>query len=90
MLLEELLVLEHVSDSGGDGNLLPGLEGVLSVGNSLVELSLGGLGDLADDVLGHGADDVKVLVGGGGNPLAVDVVFADLGESAGLSFGEHV
>ena len=40
------MVLEHVSDSGGDGNLLPGLEGVLSVGNSLVEISLGGLGDL--------------------------------------------
>lgn len=74
VLLEELLILEHVADTGGDWNLLPGLEGVLSASNSLVELGLGGLWDLADNVLGHWANDIDVMGGLGVNPLTVDVV----------------
>jgi hypothetical protein len=33
MNLEQVLILEHVSDTGGNGNLLPGLECLLRVFN---------------------------------------------------------
>ncbi len=52
VLLEELLILEHVPHSGGDGHLLPCLECLGSVLYGGVELGLGGLGDLADELLG--------------------------------------
>ena len=52
MGLQELLILKHVADSGGDRHLLPGLECLLSVGYSRVELSLSALGHLADQLLG--------------------------------------
>ncbi len=38
MLLDELLILKHVSDSGRDGHFLPGLEGLLGVLDGNVEL----------------------------------------------------
>jgi hypothetical protein len=38
MLLDELLILKHVSDSGRDWHFLPGLEGLLGVLDGNVEL----------------------------------------------------
>jgi hypothetical protein len=38
MLLDELLILKHVSDSGRDGHFLPCLEGLLGVLDGNVEL----------------------------------------------------
>ena len=52
MLLEELLILKHVSHSGGDGGLLPGVEGLRGVLDCSVELIPGGLGDPTDEGLG--------------------------------------
>ena len=52
VLLEELLVLEHVSHSGGDGHVSPHLLSFASVSNDLVEFILGGLRDLADHLVG--------------------------------------
>ncbi len=52
MLLDELLILEHVSDSGRDWDLSPGLESLGCVLNCGIELGLGGLRDLSDQFLG--------------------------------------
>lgn len=38
VLLEELLILEHVSNSGRDGDFLPSLEGLLGVLHGGIEL----------------------------------------------------
>jgi hypothetical protein len=53
VLLEELLVLEHVPHSRRDGHLLPGLEGLLRVGHGRIELRLRALRHLADQLLGR-------------------------------------
>jgi hypothetical protein len=89
VLFQKFLVLKHVSDSGGDGNLLPGLESVISTSNGLVELSLSGLRDLAEDILGEGTDHVHVGGALGLNPLTVDVVFVQFCESTLLEFVKH-
>ena len=52
VILKELLVLEHVADSSRYGGLGPGGKRILSVGNGLIEFTLGGEGDLSDHVLG--------------------------------------
>ncbi len=52
VLLDELLILEHVSDSGRDGGLLPGLEGLGCVLDSDIELGSGCLGNSSDEGLG--------------------------------------
>ena len=46
--LKELLVLEHVAHSGGNWHFSPGLEGLLRVCDSRVELGLGALGHLSN------------------------------------------
>ena len=48
MCLKELLVLEHVAHSGGNWHFSPGLEGLLRVCDSRVELGLGALGHLSN------------------------------------------
>ena len=52
MNLEEVLILKHVSDSGGDGHLLPCLESLLSILDCRVEFLMSGLRDLANEFLG--------------------------------------
>jgi hypothetical protein len=74
VILDELLVLEHVSDLDGDGNILPGLESLLRVGDSFVELSISGLGNLSHDFLVERVDDIVHLGALGGTPLTIDVV----------------
>jgi hypothetical protein len=52
MDLEEILILEHVSDSGADGSLLPCFEGLLGILDGSVEFIVSGLRDLANNLLG--------------------------------------
>lgn len=52
MCLKELLVLEHVAHSGGNWHFPPGLEGLLCVCDSGVELGLGALRHLSNQLLG--------------------------------------
>jgi hypothetical protein len=52
MNLEEILILEHVSNTGANGHFLPCLEGVLRILNGGIELVVSGLRDLANDLLG--------------------------------------
>jgi hypothetical protein len=52
MNLEEILILEHVSNTGANWNLFPCFEGVLGILNSRIELIMGGLRDLAHKLLG--------------------------------------
>mmetsp|Transcript_103693 Transcript_103693/g.143435 ORF Transcript_103693/g.143435 Transcript_103693/m.143435 type:complete len:366 (-) Transcript_103693:8-1105(-) len=88
IILDELLVLEHVSDFNGDRNILPGLESFLSVSDGFVELSIGRLRNLTDDILVERVDDIVHLGTLRGTPLTVDVVFVNLGEVSLLS-AEH-
>lgn len=62
--LEELLELEHVSDSVRDRDHLPGVEGVLVVLDSFIEFSISGLRDSSENSLGKRADLVNPFVGG--------------------------
>jgi hypothetical protein len=84
--LEEVLELEHVSNSVGDRDHRPGLEGILRNLNSLVEFGIGGLGNATKNSLGEGADLIDPLSGLGGDPFSTDVVLVlvDLTDS-GLS-----
>jgi hypothetical protein len=75
VLLEELLVLEHVSHTLGDGDLLPRLEGVLVVLYGLVELSLSGQRNLGNHVLSKRTVDIESLGRLAVNPFSVDEVF---------------
>ena len=59
-------------------------ECVLCIGNNSIELSLSRLRNLGQDPLVKWVDDVDVLSGGGGNPLAIQVVFVNFGESSPL------
>ena len=52
VLLEELLILEHVANTSRDWSFLPCLKGLLCVGNCSVKLRLGGLWYFADQFLG--------------------------------------
>ena len=52
MNLQEILILEHVSNTGANGYLLPCFEGVLSIFNGGIELVVSGLRDLANNLLG--------------------------------------
>ncbi len=52
MSLQEILILEHVSNTGANGSLLPCFEGVLSILDCGIELVVSGLGDLAHKLLG--------------------------------------
>ena len=52
MLLEKLLILEHVTNSWGDGYFLPGLECLLSILDCSIKLRLGGLRNLSNNLLG--------------------------------------
>jgi hypothetical protein len=52
MCLEQVLILKHVAYSGRDGNLLPCLEGLLGILDCSIEFVVGGLGNLADELLG--------------------------------------
>jgi len=63
VLLEELLVLQHISNTLGDWSLRPSLECIFSVLHSAVELVLGGHGNLSGDILGKRALDVEALSG---------------------------
>ena len=83
MSLEQVLILEHVTHSGGDGDLLPCLESFLGVLNGRVEFVvrrlrhlayefLSGLQNLIDNACDtYGIDNVKREGSLGFNPLAV-------------------
>lgn len=77
IFLEQVLVLEHVSDTSGYGHFLPSLEGFFRASDRLIELGLRGLGDLGEHILGEGTDHVNVRGGFRIDPLAVDKVFVD-------------
>lgn len=51
ILLKKFLILKHVSDSGWDWNLLPGLESLSWVLNGFIEFSISCLGDMSDEFL---------------------------------------
>ncbi len=51
MSLEQVLILEHVADSGWDGHLLPCLEGLLGVLDGSVEFIVGRLRNLTHKFL---------------------------------------
>ena len=61
VLLQKLLVFQHISDALANGNLRPGLESILSILDSFVELSLGGHGNFTDDILGKRALNIEHL-----------------------------
>jgi hypothetical protein len=52
MSLQEILILEHESNTSTNGSLLPCFEGVLSILDCGIELVVSGLGDLANYLLG--------------------------------------
>ena len=87
VLLEELLVLEHVADTLRDGNHRPRLESIFGVSDGLVELTLRREGNLGDDILSQGALDVEALSGLRLNPAAVDVVFVLVRKQFGKYMG---
>ena len=90
VLFEERLVLEHHADALGGGHVPPSLEGLISVRYGLVELILGGHGDLANDILGERALDIEALRGSGLDPLASNVVFVDFAEIASSGLRDHI
>ena len=75
VLLEELLVLEHVPHLLWDWNLLPLMEGVLRILNDGVEFALGRLRHLCDDFSSvHGITDIVSSRSLRRYPLAVNAV----------------
>ena len=74
VLLQELLILQHVAHSLRDWHIPPRLKGILGVRNSRIELLLRGEGHLGDDILREGALHIEALSRLGLNPRAVDVV----------------
>ena len=74
VLLEELLILEHVSDTLRDGDVLPGLEGLGTVFDGLFELGISGLRHVCDDILCEWTDHVDLLGGTTVNPFSIDEV----------------
>ena len=86
VLLEEVLVLEHVADAGGDGHLRPSAESIFGVCDSSVELTLGGEGNLGDSVLRQGALDVESLGGSALDPTSVYEVFVLQNLASRVSF----
>jgi len=74
VLLEELLILEHVSDTLRDGDVLPAFESFGTVCDGLFELCISGLRHMCDDILGQWADHVDLLGGTTVDPFSIDEV----------------
>ena len=59
--LDQLLILKHMSHSGGDGDLFPSLEGVLGILDGGVEFVSGGLRNSTDKLLGSLYESMNII-----------------------------
>ena len=61
MVLQQLLILEHVANTLRDGRLGPGRESIFGIRHGRVELVLRREWHLGDNVLGERALDIEAL-----------------------------
>ena len=89
VLLEQFLVLEHVSYSLRDWHILPSLKSLCTIGNCFIELILSGHWYLGNHILGKWALYIESLSGFTVHPFSIDEVLVDFAESASLWLHKH-